>query len=629
MFLNLLFAWLLVALDFRTVFAHGLNALDLRDLKMPPARRFSPATLSSALGGRSIGSSILKREASFDFVESSHNAATAVARSIDDSVFSTSIRARSQRPILAVEDLEPHLERVSCSESAMELLFVSVERFEQACHELENVSSFVAVTSHFGCNKEDERAPHLISKVVIDPKKKTITLSKTGCSWNEAFSSTEVSWSRKPSHHVVRRQLADPEQSPASSTELIPSPTNRFPIAPSPATSLPAHSTDGLDMQIIDKVVMPPQNPIADLFIPQGVTLSCTNCTLQGDIDISKGSFEFEEVGGIDALAEIANNTIQFFQHGTIEVDVDGIFAHIELNTEFDLSQGGLNFTVPLPQIPLTPFAIPGIVAFGVVVAPEITMALTLDSKFDFSYGFNVSVPKGSGFSIDVNNLSNSTMRGFDKATLQALPFQASTPVTSLVFQVSFTPQILLGVSTATGSTVGGIGAFFNLPSLSVNMTQLDNVNYTCDPLPEKSEDEKKKADDDDNKGITLNDFVGNFTNIVPSVEFNVGAFAELEVGLANFQMLATEVTVASTVFNLPTACVSFNKEDKKFQEAEVVVASAVASATASSAPGDGSVKGKEREKSAATRVGGAGLELGLIPWIYGVLGLLALILGL
>lgn len=140
-----------------------------------------------------------------------------------------------------------------------------------------------------------------------------------------------------------------------------------------------------------------------------------------------------------------------------------------------------------------------------------------------------------------------------------------------MLFSLSFAPEILLGVRSPIGSASGGIGAFFNLPQATVNITQLDNVDENCKPIPETSGDKKKHARDSPESA--LDDIVGNFTRVVPRVELNMGPVAELEVGTGDFEtQLATQVTVAETEFPLQTACLAYDKENKTYAAPTSVV---------------------------------------------------------
>lgn len=53
-----------------------------------------------------------------------------------------------------------------------------------------------------------------------------------------------------------------------------------------------------------------------------------------------------------------ANATLAFIDHGEVQLDVNGFHAHIELELSFDASVDLLNFSIPLPSIPITPFAV-------------------------------------------------------------------------------------------------------------------------------------------------------------------------------------------------------------------------------------------------------------------------------
>ncbi|KAK2732900.1 hypothetical protein FQN55_003862 [Onygenales sp. PD_40] len=608
----------------------GSTAYGVSGSELPPARVLSPATLTSRLKARDLSSSLLKRETTFDFLE---GGSSAPAR-LDGSVFTASLLVRSQQPILALEDIEPDLQRVACSESEIELFFTSIAALERVQKEIENLSDFVAVSSHFNCNAEDERAPHRITNAVVHPERKSIILSKSSCEWKDAFDMIEVSFSRKPMSQVVRRSVnvkrqegEDPFPTP---TETPAGPTRSFPSVTDTASASPT-ATAEINVDLIDQVVFPPEIPGASLFIPDGVTLTCKNCTVGGAIELSQGSFRLEDPTP-DNPVEFVTNAIDFFKYGTVQVDVEDLFAHIELGTKLDLAANALNFSVPLPAIPITPFMIPGIVAFGPIFNPQIEMSLTLKQAFEFEYGFDMVVPNNSSFTIDIGTPGNSTMVGFTDTKFTALPFQAEG-TTGLEFSIAFTPEILLGVTSTATAVTGGIGAFFNIPSITVKVEQLDNVNGNCDPLPTSSPSASPKGDDDgDNRIPTLDDLVGNFTNIVPTVELNLGAIAEVEFGLgkANKNLEAAH-TILSKEFALPTACLAFNEKEKSFASPTPPPPPPPPAATTAAA-GEKGAKGSAKQGSGAMRafgIGGVGGERGMLLWACVVGALLGVTVGL
>lgn len=147
--------------------------------------------------------------------------------------------------------------------------------------------------------------------------------------------------------------------------------------------------------------------------------------------------------------------------------------------------------------------------------------------------------------------------RNSDRSTANAFPFRASDPVTSLIFSLSLSPQILLGISTPVGTATGGVGAFLDLPLVWVNVSQVSDVDEKCNAPSNPAEDGIDTA---------ISKVLGNLTNIVPSVDLNVGAVAEFDVQVGDFHSKgATSVTIASTAFTLPTACLSFDHAHKTY----------------------------------------------------------------
>lgn len=148
---------------------------------------------------------------------------------------------------------------------------------------------------------------------------------------------------------------------------------------------------------------------------------------------------------------------------------------------------------------------------------------------------------------------------------------------------MTFKPQVLLGVSTFVGSATGGIGGFLSLPTLAVNITELGDVDKDCNPLP--------SATSGDSLNGLLSNIRGNFTNIVPDIELNVGAIAKLDAAIGPFtESAATQVVIASTAFSLPTLCLEYDAA-KQTYGTPTASPSATASGSAS-ATGTGSVSG-------------------------------------
>ncbi|PGG97994.1 hypothetical protein GX51_07036 [Blastomyces parvus] len=589
-------------------FVHESLARAFPSSALARARVLSAATLRSSLEARDVSAALLRRETSFDFLESRSNNPPSAP---DGSVFTASVMVRSQKPILTLEDIESGLLDVSCSTTEIELHFASIDALDRVAKEIEHLTDFVVVSSHLNCNEADQRAPHMVTKVTIRRNRKIIILSKLSSDWKDAFSMLEVSFARKSSAQVLeRRNINLKKRQVDQPTETAqPSSTKRvFPIVPPTATNAPGTAKEDLDVKVIDQVIMPPEFPGSSLFIPEGVTLTCKNCTIGGSVDLSQGSFKLEDP--IDNPVELVTDVIRYFEHGEIQMDVENLFAHIELSTKLDLTESGLEFSVPLPEIPITPFMIPGIVAFGPIFKPQIEMSLTLTEPLEFEYGFNVSVPNDASFTIDIGDPNNSTTKGFDRTIFSSLPYQAQVP-TGFEFNISFRPEVLLGVTSLIGGTTGGVGAFFTIPSVTVKVEQLKNVDGKCNPLPTSP---ATPGDDDDkeNRIPTLEDLVGNFTNIVPTVELNVGVLAELEIGIGSLQKeLRKDHTIASKEFALPTACLAYNKEKKSFASP-----TPPPPPSSSDEPGEGPGVSRPRDGSGASSLTfGDGAEARMVLW--------------
>jgi hypothetical protein len=129
---------------------------------------------------------------------------------------------------------------------------------------------------------------------------------------------------------------------------------------------------------------------------PEGAKITCKKCLLQGNIDLARGNVKIRGDGIVDNVRE----AIDFFTDGTIKMDVDGLSAHIELALQVDATAGAFNYGVPLPRIALSPFQIPGVVAFGVVLRPQILVSVDAGQKIDLSYGFNLTVRSESNCGI-------------------------------------------------------------------------------------------------------------------------------------------------------------------------------------------------------------------------------------
>ncbi|KAE8334587.1 hypothetical protein BDV24DRAFT_22469 [Aspergillus arachidicola] len=186
---------------------------------------------------------------------------------------------------------------------------------------------------------------------------------------------------------------------------------------------------------------------------------------------------------------------------------------------------------------------------------------------------------------------ANSSISGFDKTKVHALEFESTSAPASLIFSVTFTPQILLGISTAKGLVSGGVGAFVNLPKVSVNATQLSHVSEKCEPVADK-------GNEGDSLTSVLDDVFDSLTHIASSVDIDMGVLANMEVDVADFsERVGVQTVLASTSYPLPTACLKYDAKSQTYG-----TPSRTPSATATS----GSTKGADDSSSDSDKQSGA-----------------------
>jgi len=124
-------------------------------------------------------------------------------------------------------------------------------------------------------------------------------------------------------------------------------------------------------------------------------------------------------------------------------------------------------------------------------------------------------------------------------------------------------------------------GAFADLPSLKVTISNLAGANKECEPITNLTTVDQ-----------ALSHIFPNLTHIVPEVGIDVGlrVGAELNVPGVNVQTsIGTETILAGTTFTLPTACLSFDGSKKAF--ASPTVTSSTTSAASSGSDSTGAAK--------------------------------------
>ena len=302
---------------------------------------------------------------------------------------------------------------------------------------------------------------------------------------------------------------------------------------------------------------------------------------LHGEFSIGKsnnsaeGSAQkiFNRQGVVNDTEEIIN----FFEAGFLEFRLDSFTAHLEFDSAITASQQVQTFKIPFPQIPLSPFAIPGIATVGPTFNPNLVIGTKVAADLNFTYGFDLTIPPSSVI-IDIANVTNSSVTGFSGATINALPFQSEFNNIALTLSAAFAPELLLGLSVFDGDGTAGAGAFLSLPAVSATLSQVSHVNAQCEAAPSSTPSDTTNA---------TADIFASLTHLMPAVNMSVGIVAEAEIHAGVFSFAERQpYTAFQTGFPLPTACLGFDDKAKTYGPASAVVASATATAGGKALPG-------------------------------------------
>ena len=381
-----------------------------------------------------------------------------------------------------------------------------------------------------------------------------LVLSTTSTTWKKSFHSIDVSFGARDSGELKRRDKLQPRQASQTSATSTVTSSVQFPSRPSATPTQTSVHQAGLNMSWDDVKILPPSFPgisnsslLAASLAPPGMTLKCKNCSLSGNADITHGLLKSSEP--VDS-SNTTENAIQFFQDGYIELAAY-FDAHVEIESVVVPSASLASYTAPFPDIDILGFTIPFIAEVGVVFRPQLSFGVQVAAELNFTYGFALDVPQNSNVMLDVHNSSKSNVTGFQQTQITALPFQAEVDSVNLTIAAAFTPQLLLTIGILDNAISASAGAFLDLPKLEATVSKVSHVNETCDPVS-PTED--------------LKDYIfDSLTNIVPSVEVDVGVLAEADEKLGGNKEKGVTYTAWNKTWTLPTACVSFDPIQKAY----------------------------------------------------------------
>ncbi|KAJ8062940.1 hypothetical protein OCU04_008187 [Sclerotinia nivalis] len=510
-------------------------------------------------------------------------------------------------PAVTLEDIELHVKNIMCSESTIIINFPSSNLLAEAEMEWKDLSEFLVISSHAGCNGEGARAPYLVSNVDYVSKSNSAVLSVKRLEWSDTYDTMEIKFgmglyesSSLRVHHDLRKRITTIVSVKSSETVSFPPPPSATPTASTSVYDI-GHSVPADFILGTFSVATAGAN--------ETLSIKCAKCSIEGSIELTQGVFT------ISSSSLETQKAVNFLEHGYFDTVVNGLGAHIEI----DAAIAGTfteSFNTSLVTLPLPGFQIPEIAAIGPMWIPTIRGAISVSTTLDFTYGFEVAVPDDSSIRFNIGNLSDSTSHGFNNTSVTALPLTATDSSIALTLSLALHSEILLGVSILSGRGSIAAGAFLDLPALSVSITQLSSVDKNCNPAQNASLSPSQNLDSID--------IFSSLTNIVPKAEIALGleASAQLAVSEIEFvESVGTTATLAGTAILLPTACLSFDSKMKAF-------VSPTATGTAGSSSGD-SKKSANAGVQLSAPLALAG-DMGSLYWTVGMMmGVVIVALGL
>ncbi|KAF2834854.1 hypothetical protein M501DRAFT_943340, partial [Patellaria atrata CBS 101060] len=447
------------------------------------------------------------------------------------STFTSRVKAVSDTPILVLEENEHLLTDISCVRSTIRLGVTSWTRHVETVKACSQPEGCLVVTSHIGCNDDGERGLYRVQGINYRKADSTVILNVERVSWKKSFRSFNIDFGYTENEHILRHHF------PQIDTRQALPPVNPESIDPStfplPTDTPEADSaTVDLSFQVLDIDFVP--SILGDIPFEIG----CKNCTTSGSVTLSSGEFDITPEFSFGNL----DQGIDFIQGGFVELTVDSFAARIELEAS---PVASVAFAQELIVLPIVGFVIPGIGQAGITFAPQISGSFELDGCIDITYGFELEVPDGSSVRLDLADLSNSGTTGFENTRLASLPFDADFGIDSLTLTTAFQPRIPVGFSFLDDALVAEVAVVVDLPSFAVTLTPLTGVDDQCQPLAGAEE-------------ATENLGTGTNLKIEPALAINLAVEAELAAVIPGLPdaAFATAVTLLSTTFALPTACV-------------------------------------------------------------------------
>ncbi|ORY16014.1 hypothetical protein BCR34DRAFT_145102 [Clohesyomyces aquaticus] len=596
------------------------------------------------------------------------------------SIFASSVRVNSKAPIFNLEEHEHHLQDVRCEGHIMRLDFVDPVSTRDARHACHGESGGFIITSHESCNEDGERAVYKVMEIESSADESSLELLVIKTAWKDAFSDLDIDFGYTTDGHLFRRhsdfQKIRRRQDSSSTTPVtlnttatgtasviaatpvsftVSTLTSRPPIP----TGIPDNkesATFDLAFQSLNTTFKPEDflNGVETIVNVPTVPLEvgCKNCTTTGSLVLVQGNFKVGTANipfSISDLDELNGLAMKAFESGFVELQANGLTAHIEL---FSKPSASGQFEMTLFKLPIVGFVIPGMGQAGVTFAATIQTSYNVTGGIEATYGFDlwvspttkspdtsayndVKIPTTSKVKIPFPDLGNASKVGFDAAQVSALPFTANTSDIDLTLGVGFRPIVTIGFVLSDAQLDAEVDIFMDLPSLTAKFSShKDGFDAECNLLSgNNSTSNSTDSQSPHWTNSTSPSLISNSTflpsSAIPSLISEMGPLVLIEasvnvaIGVGGaFQVpiiaggipFETSVNVYETNFPLPTACLAANsgfrpalgllQEKESSYIASVSSVSSVSSASSASAASSAS---QAAEASRTASAGGAG----------------------
>ncbi|KAJ6453977.1 hypothetical protein C8R45DRAFT_1038562 [Mycena sanguinolenta] len=363
-------------------------------------------------------------------------------------------------PVLVLEDIDFMVDTVVCQlalrESVAEISFLSEDAYAAAVEAWSSLPKFILVTSHSGCNPDDQRGAWLVSSVVGEDFKSVVSLEvlsiplrTIGSSFHVSHVSDSVStgWRSPTAPQLQRRDLND---------------INKI---------LPVNKTFDFDPR---QQLLPIDSSLLDSSIsdiipdPAGLQVFCLDCI--SALDFSVG-LEMDITDTLSVSSAAVNVTVNQFDHDiSLEISMDG--SHT-FNTEFDV------ILVPIPDLGVS---FHDVATLGFFWGGAIRTELTFGAAVNFTVGASAHIPSGATATFVATDVDQSSATGWDKSTFDVHPFRLNSGSFSVTAGISLSPFIDATIAFGTGNG-SSARLYLDTPRISGTATLAASVNRDCQPL--------------------------------------------------------------------------------------------------------------------------------------------------